>query len=188
MTRSDQQHWDARYADDGLAPILDPPPPPPLFADVSDLFPTSGTALELACGRGRGAVWLASRGMSYVGVDVSPVAIDLARRLVDSSGLTHRCRFEAFDLDNGMPPADPVDLVLSHLYFDRRLAPAMIDRVKPGGLLAIATLSEVGAGSGEYRAAPGELRRMFGDVDILADDEADGFAWLIGRTVAQDRA
>lgn len=181
MSSADRDHWDSQYIEAGPAPVLIPPPPPPLFADVVDLFPTSGTALELACGRGRAAMWLVSRGMSYLGVDVSPTAIALARELADRSGVSGRCRFEVFDLDVGLPPGDQVDLVLSYLFLDRRLARPMIHRLAPGGMLAIATLSEVDAGPGDYRAAPGELSRLFGALDILAGDEADGFAWLIAR-------
>lgn len=182
MSADDQQRWDARYRDEGPAPVLDPPPPPPLFVGVQHLFPTVGTALELACGRGRGAVWLARRGMEYRGVDVSPEAIRLARELAIRTGVGDRCSFEVHDLAGGLPDGPPVDLVLSYLFFDRDLADAMMDRLVPGGLLAIATLSEVGAEPGPYRARPGELRELFGSLVVLAEAEEEGSAWLIGRT------
>lgn len=180
VSHVDRDKWNDRYEHSDPAPVLDPPPPPPLFAEVVDLFPLSGSALELACGRGRGAVWLASRGMSYLGVDVSPIALDLAIDLAARSGLTRQCRFEVFDLDRGLPPGDAVDLVMSYLFFDRRLVRPMIDRVKAGGMLAIATLSEVGAEPGEFRAKPGELASRFDTLDVMAGQEADGYAWLIG--------
>lgn len=181
MSHVDRDHWESRYVEAGPAPVIVPPPPPPLFADVVDLFPNSGTALESACGRGRAAVWLASLGMSYIGVDVSPTAVALAHDLADRSGVSERCRFAVFDLDDGLPPGNPVDLVLSYLFLDRRLARPMMSRLAPGGVLAIATLSEVDAGPGDYRAAPGELPRLFGALDILAGGKADGFAFLLGR-------
>lgn len=137
--------------------------------------------LELACGRGRGAVWLAWRGMEYHGVDISPEAIRLARELAARTGVADRCSFEAHDLDAGLPDGPPVDLLFSYLFFDRELANAMVDRLVPGGVLAIATLSEVGAEPGPYRARSGELRELFGSLDVLADAEGDGSAWLIGR-------
>lgn len=183
MSREDQTHWDARYRDEGPAPVLEAPPPP-LFVDVQHLFPTEGTALELACGRGRGAVWLARRGMEYLGVDVSAVAIRLSRELAARTGVTDRCSFEVHDLDDGLPDGTPVDLVFSYLFFDRDLADAMMDRLVPGGLLAIATLSEVGAEPGPYRARPGELRELFVSLDVLAEAEEDGSAWLIGHKPA----
>lgn len=140
--------------------------------------------LELACGRGRGAVWLAWKGMKYQGVDVSPEAIRLARELADRAGVGDRCSFQVHDLDTGLPDGPPVDLVLSYLFFDRNLAGAMISRLAPRGLLAIATLSEVDAEPGPYRARPGELRVLFGSLDILAATEGDGSASLIGRKQA----
>jgi SAM-dependent methyltransferase len=180
MSEADRRDWDRRYAEGSVAP-LDQAGPPPVFAEHEHLFPKTGEALELACGRGRGAVWLAGRGMEYRGVDVSPVAIDLARRLVAHHGLSDRCRFEVHDLDDGLPDGPQVDLLLCYLFRDPKLDQAMVDRLKPGGLLATAGLSAVGAGPGRFRAKPGELRESFGTLEILVDGEGDGMAWLIGR-------
>jgi len=180
MSEDDRLHWDRRHADNGVAPI-EAPTPPPVFAALEHLLPTTGHALEVACGRGRGAVWLAARGMDVWAVDVSPVAIDLARELADRLELAHRCRFDAFDLDRGLPEGPPVDLILCHLFRDPRLDPAMVTRLAPGGVLAVASLSEVGAGPGRFRARPGELDEAFGALDTLARGEADGLAWIIAR-------
>jgi hypothetical protein len=57
----------------------------------------------------------------------------------------------------------------------------MVDRLKPGGMLATGVLSEVDAGPGRFRAKPGELRATFGSLEILVEGEGDGMAWLIGR-------
>jgi SAM-dependent methyltransferase len=138
-------------------------------------------ALDIACGRGRASVWLAMRGMDVLGVDVSSVAIDLARELARLSGVTDRCRFVVHDLDDGLPPGPPVSLVLCHKFRDPHLDLALIDRLAPEGLLAVATLSEVDAEPGRFRARPGELREAFGSLEVLAGGEADGIAWLIGR-------
>lgn len=179
VSEADRSEWDRRYAEDGMAPG-DTPGPPPVFAAHESLFPTSGHALELACGRGRGALWLAGRGMDYFGVDVSPVALDLARKLVERHGLAVRCRFEVHDLDEGLPPGPPVDLLFCYLFRDSSLDMAMVERLKPGGILATAVLSEVGARPGRFRAKPGELREAFTGLEILAHGEGDGIAWLIG--------
>ncbi len=183
MSEADRQHWDARYADLGsaAATIEGLPPPPPVFAPVERLFPTQGHALELACGRGRGGVWLASRGIRFWGLDVSPVAIDLARELAAHCGLADRCRFDVADLDHGLPPGPLVDLVFVHLFRDRRLDQPVVERLKPGGMLAIAVLSEVGAAPGPFRARPGELHDAFSHLETLAYGEDDGMAWLLAR-------
>ena len=180
VSEEDRRQWDERYAEGGMAPV-DEQGPPPVFVDHGHLFPTKGDALELACGRGRGAVWLAGRGMDYHGVDISPVAIDLARRLVAGQGLADRCRFEVHDLDLGLPSGPRVDLLFCYLFRDTKLDEAMVDRLKPGGMLATGVLSEVDAGPGRFRAKPGELRAAFGSLEILVEGEGDGMAWLIGR-------
>ena len=161
--------------------------PPSAFAHVEHLFPTEGTALELACGRGQGAVWLAGRGMDYWGVDVSPVAIALARNLTSLYGLDNRCRFDVFDLDEGLPAGPPVNLLFCHLFRDPRLDGALIERLAPGGMLAVAVLSEVGAGPGEFRARPGELRDAFETLEIVDEGEGDGIARILARQPLKPR-
>jgi hypothetical protein len=119
--------------------------------------------------------------MTVLAVDVSPVAVTLARQLAERSGLTDRCTFEVHDLDRGLPESPPAELVFCHLFRDSRLDQAMIDRLAPGGLLAMVSLSEVGAGSGPFRVPPGELRRAFADLELLHDGEAEGVARILAR-------
>jgi SAM-dependent methyltransferase len=169
-----------------MAPVIQVPPPYPAFTHFDHLLPTRGRALEIACGRGRGGVWLASRGLAYWGVDLSPVAIDLARRLAEISGLSGRCRFDVFDLDAGLPDGEPVDLLLCYLFRDSRLHRAMVDRLVPGGLLAVAVRSEVDVGPEEFpdgsqRARRGELRDAFGHLEVLDEGEGDGMARILAR-------
>ena len=180
MSDADQEHWDQRYLGDGSGPVAELGLPP-IFMTHEHLFPTGGEALELACGRGRSAVWLATRGMAVRGVDVSPVAIEMACQLATESGVADRCRFDVFDLDQGLPEGPPVDLLFCHKFRDPRLDQAMVERLAPGGTLAIAVLSEVGAGPGRFRVGPGELWDVFGSLDVLVDGEDDGLAWMLAR-------
>jgi hypothetical protein len=57
----------------------------------------------------------------------------------------------------------------------------MMERLAPGGLLAVAVLSEVGVGPGEFRVRPGELRDAFGRLEILDHGEGDGMARILAR-------
>ena len=69
-------HWDLKY-EQGL-PSLEKPDPFYLSAFdqfVADLFPIGGTALDLAGGIGRHALWLAKRNWQVTVVDISEVAI-----------------------------------------------------------------------------------------------------------------
>ena len=179
MATEDATKWDERWAEVGMAPVAEDAPE--WLAAHEHHFPLDGTALEIACGRGRSAVWLARRGLQVHGVDISPVAVELAERLAAAHGVGANCRFEVHDLDDGLPEGDSVHVVLCNLYRNPQLDEALIDRLRPGGLLAIAALSEVGGEPGRFRAEQGELLRVFGELEIIADAEEHGRAWLLAR-------
>ncbi|WP_279482209.1 class I SAM-dependent methyltransferase [Aureimonas sp. SK2] len=71
-----------------------------------------GRALELGCGKGDDAVWLARQGWDVTAVDVSTVALELAGRNADKAGMAGRVRFEAHDLAQSFP-AGAFDLVVA---------------------------------------------------------------------------
>jgi len=185
MSDADRLRWDGRYtttgpADIGVARL------PTVFARYADEFPTAGKALDLACGQGGTSVWLARRGLRVWGVDTSPIAIDQARDLADRCQVLQRCRFGVVDLDDGLPAGEPMDAIVCHRFRAPQLYPAIVERLAPGGLLAISVLSEVGADPGPYRASPGELMAAFGGLNLIADGEGDGIAWVVAR-LAVDR-
>ena len=181
MAEADRQRWDERYATKP-PPTVDAVGPPEFLAPHLDAVPAAGSALDLACGPGLAAVWLAMRGLQVVGVDVSPVAVAQACELARRAGVSDRCRFEVVDLDGGLPAGPPADLILCHRFRDPRLDHAIVERLAPGGLLAIAVLSEVGATPGAFRAAAGELPAAFAELDLMAAGEGEGHAWLLART------
>lgn len=178
MSERDRTRWDDRYLN---RPPDSQPAPPQAFARYESLFPCAGTALDVACGQGQGSVWLARRGLNVWGLDISAVAIGQARTLAERRGVAERCRFDIADLDDGLPPGPPVDVIVCHRFRDRTLYGALIERLLPGGLLAISALSEVGAAPGPFRAVPGELTAAFTGLDHLAAGECDGEAWLLAR-------
>ncbi|QNI07030.1 class I SAM-dependent methyltransferase [Mycobacterium kubicae] len=179
MTQEDRRRWDQRYARSG--PPAGAVEPPSFLAAHADRVPTAGQALDLACGQGHAAVWLARRGLHVVGLDVSAVAIDQARKLARDNAVDDRCRFCVVDLDDGLPPGSPAAMIVCNLFRDRRLDRAVIGRLAPGGVLAISALSQVGGRPGPFRAVPGELPGAFAELEILATHEADGRAWLLAR-------
>ena len=180
MSEQDRRRWDDRYRAADPAP----PGPPSAFVEVLDRLPVAGRALDLACGGGSTSVWLARRGLVVLGVDVSPLAIDRLGWLARINGADD-CRGVTWDLDDGLPPdADgPFDVVLCHLFSDPRLDGDVVERLAPGGMLAIAVLSEVGARPGRFRAAPGELGARFGrlPVEVVWEREGAGVAALLAR-------
>ena len=71
----DRNKWDKRYSGDEM--VWTSTPNQFLVSEVVDLPP--GRAVDLACGEGRNAVWLAAQGWQVIGVDFSPVGLAKAR-------------------------------------------------------------------------------------------------------------
>lgn len=174
MSERDRTRWDAVYVERATAPA---PALPAVFGEYEELFPRTGTALEIACGTGASTIWLAQRGLDAHGVDVSEVAIASARAFAERAGVA--VRFDVHDLDAGLPAGGPANIVLCNKFRDSGLDRQIVDRLAPGGLLAICVLSEVGATPGRFRAVPGELRAAFGELREIAAGEGDGQAWLL---------
>jgi SAM-dependent methyltransferase len=134
-----QEFWDERY---GSAPALwSRKPNQRLVEHVADLTP--GTALDIGCGEGADALWLASRGWQVTALDLSPVALARAaeQAVVAGPEIAGRITWEHADLLSWSPRAH-VDLVSAqflHLppepavQVQARLAAA----VRPGGTLLI---------------------------------------------------
>lgn len=101
-----REDWDRRYA--AVENLWSAKPNRFLAAEVSDLEP--GRALDLACGEGQNAIWLATRGWIVTGVDYSEVAIEKARARAarDDVAVDFRCA----DLVGYEPEAAAFDLVL----------------------------------------------------------------------------
>jgi SAM-dependent methyltransferase len=78
----DSAQWDARYAATDL--VWTATPNRWVEAELSDLPP--GRALDLACGEGRNALWLAGRGWRVTAVDFSGVALAKGRRAAQATG------------------------------------------------------------------------------------------------------
>ena len=132
----DAADWDARY--DTAELIWKGEPNQFLPPEVADLTP--GTALDLACGEGRNAVWLATRGWTVTGVDFSPVGVAKAERLAADNGVTGT--WIVGDATSWEPPADGFDLVIVFYLqlpaADRRAAMRTAVRsLAPGGTFVL---------------------------------------------------
>jgi SAM-dependent methyltransferase len=181
VSAEDRERWDRQYAAAGTAD----PAPPALLRDAEDLLGPGGRALDVACGRGAVAVWLARRGFAVDAVDVSAVALRAGAELADRHGVGDRITWWAHDLDAGLPAglADGYDLVVCQRFRDPRLYPELARRLAPGGLLAISVLSRTGADAGPFRAEPGELPAAFGELEVLSHRDAQGEAALLARAL-----
>ena len=129
----DAQAWDQRYAATDL--VWSRRPNQFVAAELADLPP--GTAVDLAAGEGRNAIWLASLGWMAYAVDFSQVALDKGARLAGELDVTWVCA----DATTWSPP-DPVDLVVM-AYFQvpaddrRRAVRGAHAMLRPGGTLLL---------------------------------------------------
>jgi 2-polyprenyl-3-methyl-5-hydroxy-6-metoxy-1,4-benzoquinol methylase len=119
-------------------------------------------ALDIACGEGRNALFLAQNGFAVTGVDIAETALERARQRVAAAGLA--ARFLAVDLDQWHPPAC-YDLILNINFLQRTLIPVLVAHLRPGGLLLIDTIMAGEALAGVHNPAnllaPGELSGIF---------------------------
>ena len=180
MSRIEQ--WNERYRA-GEQVFENPAPLVVEFA--SSLAP--GSALDLACGPGRNALYLAKHGWCVTAMDGSSIAIELLLRS------NPRIDARVVDLETGEFQVSPeaYDLVLSCYFLERSLIAPMKAALRPGGLLiAIVHLADADQPQGTpARAYPGELRGLFNCWSILHYREGDpdeschrhGVAELVAR-------
>ncbi|MEU3254283.1 class I SAM-dependent methyltransferase [Streptomyces sp. NPDC006997] len=101
--------WEARYRDAGR--VWSGRPNELLVREAAGLHP--GTALDLGCGEGGDAVWLASRGWRVTGVDISATALERAAGHAAEAGVADRVRWERHTLGETFPEGR-FDLVSAH--------------------------------------------------------------------------
>ena len=153
--------WEQRYR--GQEETTEPSPNPLLVEAARSLPP--GRALDLACGTGRNALWLAEHGWSVTAVDGSPTAINILRQR--AAGL--RIETQIADLEDSSFTIAPAsyDLIAICYYLERKLFEPAKRALVPGGILiAIALLAEPGKDN-SFRVEPGELLRTFDGWKIL---------------------
>lgn len=157
--------WNARYRS---REELDDEPARLLVEAVSGVAP--GRALDLACGAGRNALWLARQGWRVVAIDGAHEAIRLVREHAGDLGIDAR----ELDLEDGAPlpfPDASFDLVAILYYLHRPLFDEAKRLVRPGGLVVAA--ARTSGINPRFLAAPGELRATFAGWDILHASDGD---------------
>ena len=149
------------------------------------LLPTAGDALDVACGRGRHALWVASRGLRVRAVDRDAAAIAELRQEASRRGVALVA--DVLDLEAGTTSfgRDAYDLIVVAHYLHRPLFPALRDALRPGGVLVYETFTEAQARRGRptnpaFLLAPGELERLVSPLEILESREGE----FDGRDVA----
>lgn len=163
-----QQHWLQGHADSasGAAAMAVAPPNPHLLAEAGDLAP--GSALDVGCGAGAEAIWLAARGWQVTAADIAAPALAVAVDRAAEFDVGSAIAWVEADLTSWVPPTT-FDLVTtfyahpdgSQLAFYERIS----SWVAPGGTLLIVGHASAG---GDH---PHEASVSGGDVVGVLDEE-----------------
>jgi len=142
--------WNERYASGESLP-WDTGTPDPLLVDMIGLRAIPpGRTLEIGCGTGTNAIYLAQHGFEVVGVDISPLAIEAARAKAHE-----RCRFEALDFMSESPPDAPFQFVFDrgcfHIFDEDREREHFAQRVAAELVQGGLWLSLIGSTEGPSR-------------------------------------
>jgi len=190
MADLDRERWNRKYSTlaQGGPPRLAPPDSWLVHA-VAHLKP--GRALELACGLGHNAIWLARQGWTVDAVDVSSAGLEIAAQLAERCGVD--VRWIAADLDFVTLDADAYDLVTVFRFLDRRRFPEWIPTLlRPQGRLVYETFTVAQlARSGnhlkcrEFLLEPDELPRLFPELTIEEYVETELAERSVGRLIAR---
>jgi SAM-dependent methyltransferase len=127
-----------------------------------------GRALDLACGTGRNAVWLAQQGWNVTAIDGAPAAIESLNLRAQENGV--KVNAQVADLEAGEFQIRPGawDLICICYYLQRDLFEPAKHGLAPGGvLISVVHLSENNEPATEHRLLPGQLIEYFRDMEIL---------------------
>lgn len=187
VSTQDRIRWDERYRARGR----EVRPPSPFLTALDPLLPRGAdpagrppTALDVAGGTGRHALWLARRGLDVTLADVSPVALEIAR--VEAAVAAVHLRFIELDLEEQPFPPGPFDVIVSFDFLHRPLFDAFPESLAPGGLLVFSQPTRTNL---ERHTTPGpthlledgEIPRLVKGLAVLRCEQG----WFGGRHEAR---
>lgn len=182
--------WNQRYSEDNGAGE-----PARVLLDYSHLLPAEGIALDLACGLGANALLLAQQGLETFAWDTSQVALSK----LQANATRQRLKVQTQQRDCEQLPPEPgsLDVLVVSNFLYRPILKALVESLRPGGLLYYETHSlerpdhQTGPSNPDYLLRPGELLDVFRQLHIhacreegLAGDLQKGFrgkAYIVAR-------
>ena len=166
MSTSDAEKWNARYREGSHLRAE----PVRVLKEYSHLLPASGTALDLACGTGANALFLAQHGLETWAWDISREAIEQLQR--SAARLDFKLHTEVRDVVRQPPDADAFDVVVVSHFLDRDLMPPVLRALRQNGLLYYQTFTkervdDSGPGNEAYRLGKNELLELCRGLHIV---------------------
>ena len=160
--------------------------------DHAHLLPHSGRAIDVACGRGRNALWLARRGLTTDAIDRDAGAVEYVRAEAQRLQLPVSAEIVDLEQGDGWWPEGVYDVVVVVHYLHRPLFPALQAALRPGGILVYETFTRAQAERGKptnpaFLLEPGELRDLIGPLDLLVEREGDFEGKMLASVIARRR-
>ena len=134
------------------------------------LLPDDGCALDLACGLGGNSILLAQQGLKVDAWDIADVSITALQALASMKNLLVQA--EVQDVESNPPIPDTYDVIVVSYFLDRDIIPALIQALKPGGLIYYQTfirqrVSDRGPRREAFRLDDQELLTLFSGLQVL---------------------
>ena len=134
------------------------------------LLPVTGTALDLACGLGANAIFLAELGLAVTAWDISSVAIDKLTAYAVQQGLNINARQKKITAESFTGCC--IDVIVVSRFLDRSLSDAIIGALKPDGLLFYQTFtrektSRKPPNNPDYLLTENELLTLFSSLKVV---------------------
>src|SRR5579864_1685797 len=190
MELDEKASWNKKYSE-GSHSSLDPDP---FLVSAYDEFlfgTTPDLALDVAGGVGRHAIWLAQRGWRVKLLDISEVGIQQAKENAARAAIANSISADVCDLNTMHDLGrEQHDLVIVFFYLQRELFPALLDAIKPGGILIYKTYTTEqknfpsGPSHPMFLLEPNELLHAFRSLRVLRYHETiqeKGVAELVAR-------
>jgi SAM-dependent methyltransferase len=181
---ADQERWNRKYSEK-IAPSEITPDP---FLTHGQSVLKKGRALEIACGFGDNAIYLAQAGFTVTAIDISAVGLKRARERADAAGVSVAFLLtDAEDFDYGV---ETFDLITVFYFLNRSIFPAVKRALKRGGICIYKTytLGERRYRPGlnrDYLLRKGELKDLFGGFEILLYEEGDSGKEFTARCIVR---
>ncbi len=192
MSEADRAKWNQRYSSMEDEPLA---APSKLLEEHISLAPV-GRALDLACGRGRNALFMAEHGFAVDAVDIAQVGLESGRRVAAAKGLliNWQCKDLLGDIEL---PVEHYELIVLFHFVAPNLLTQLPSALVRGGLIIVeqhlqteaveipSRVEVVGPSSQQFRVAPGALQTALSELERVYSFEGVTTSTLAGNADEQ---